>query len=92
MEHTNDLLSAMGERTGGHGLKLFVSIDAVIVLAGSVLTSYVVRIANWRVLRPLAATGGSNLLKLVVTAWQYVVACSYTELLSVTCDGVTRAT
>ena len=33
--HPNDLLAVMGEKTGGSGLKLFISIDAVIVLCGT---------------------------------------------------------
>ena len=37
----NSLLSLMGERSGGSWLAMMVSIDAVFVLSGAVLTSYV---------------------------------------------------
>lgn len=36
-----DLLAQMGERSSGHFLRVWVSIDAVLVLSGAVLTSYV---------------------------------------------------
>ena len=61
MQHTNDLLSAMGERTAGNGMKLFVSIDAVIVLAGAVLTSYVVRSGQLALVSLRLGGGGGSL-------------------------------
>jgi amino acid transporter len=39
--HKEDLLAYMGEISGGNWLKLLVSVDAVLVLSGAVLTSYV---------------------------------------------------
>lgn len=39
--HETNLLSYMGQITGGEWLALLVSIDAVVVLSGAVLTSYV---------------------------------------------------
>jgi amino acid transporter len=40
-QHQNDLLAFMGGRAINHGFRVFVAVDATIVLAGSVLTSYV---------------------------------------------------
>ncbi len=40
-EHKNDLLAYMGEIVGGKWLSSVVSIDAVLVLSGAVLTSFV---------------------------------------------------
>ncbi len=40
-EHKNDLLAYMGEIVGGGWLSTIVSIDAVLVLSGAVLTSFV---------------------------------------------------
>jgi amino acid transporter len=40
-DHPADLLAIVGIQSGGPSLEKFVSIDAVIVLAGAVLTSYV---------------------------------------------------
>jgi amino acid transporter len=37
----NDLLAVMGQTAGGTWLRLLVSIDAVVVLSGAVLTAYV---------------------------------------------------
>ncbi|HIJ89802.1 MAG: APC family permease, partial [Desulfobulbaceae bacterium] len=39
--HATNLLSHMGQITGGDGLATLVSIDAVVVLSGAVLTAYV---------------------------------------------------
>lgn len=39
--HKTDLLSYMGSISGGNWLKIIVSIDAVLVLSGAVLTSFV---------------------------------------------------
>lgn len=39
--HQNDLLAFMGGRAIGHWFRTFTAVDATIVLAGSVLTSYV---------------------------------------------------
>lgn len=39
--HANDLLSYMGRMVGGRGLSMLVSIDAVLVLSGAVLTAFV---------------------------------------------------
>lgn len=39
--HQNNLLSHIGQITGGEWLALMVSVDAVVVLSGAVLTSYV---------------------------------------------------
>jgi len=36
-----DLLAMMGERSAGHWFRIWVSVDAVLVLSGAVLTSYV---------------------------------------------------
>lgn len=40
-DHQESLLSFMGNQTGGKWLSTFISIDAVMVLSGAVLTSYV---------------------------------------------------
>jgi len=40
-QHQEALLSHLSDRTGGHWLSVFISIDAVFVLSGAVLTSYV---------------------------------------------------
>lgn len=40
-QHETDLLSYMGQISGGRGLATIISIDAVLVLSGAVLTSYV---------------------------------------------------
>jgi amino acid transporter len=40
-EHQESLLAYMGERTGGSWLALIISVDAVLVLCGAVLTSFV---------------------------------------------------
>ncbi len=40
-EHKNDLLAYMGEIVGGNWLSSLISIDAVLVLSGAVLTSFV---------------------------------------------------
>ena len=40
-DHPSDLLAVVGLYAGGSGLETFVCIDAVIVLAGAVLTAYV---------------------------------------------------
>lgn len=39
--HENSLLSELAATTGGNGLRRFIAIDAVLVLSGAVLTSYV---------------------------------------------------
>ncbi|WP_158829549.1 APC family permease [Mucilaginibacter lacusdianchii] len=39
--HQESLLSVMGQRAGGNWLSYIISIDAVLVLSGAVLTSYV---------------------------------------------------
>ena len=39
--HKQDLLAHMGALSGGEWLRLWISVDAVLVLAGAVLTSYV---------------------------------------------------
>jgi amino acid transporter len=39
--HQEALLSHIGERTGGSWLSTFISVDAVLVLSGALLTSYV---------------------------------------------------
>jgi amino acid transporter len=41
IEHQEALLSYLGDQTGGHWLATAVSIDAVLVLSGAVLTSYI---------------------------------------------------
>ncbi|RVT98417.1 APC family permease [Mucilaginibacter limnophilus] len=40
-DHQESLLSFMGQRAGGHWLSYMISVDAVLVLSGAVLTSYV---------------------------------------------------
>lgn len=40
-EHEPNLLSYMGQISGGHGLATMISIDAVVVLSGAVLTAFV---------------------------------------------------
>ncbi len=40
-EHKESLLAFLGQTTGGHWLGTLISIDAVLVLSGAVLTSYV---------------------------------------------------
>jgi hypothetical protein len=40
-EHPSDLLAIVGFEAGGAGMQTFVCVDAVVVLAGAVLTSYV---------------------------------------------------
>lgn len=39
--HKEALLALMGERTGGHWLDMLISVDALLVLSGAVLTSFV---------------------------------------------------
>ena len=39
--HQEALLSDIGQHTGGHWLATFISVDAVLVLSGALLTSYV---------------------------------------------------
>ena len=39
--HPSDLLAIVGFKAGGAGMQTFVCVDAVVVLAGAVLTSYV---------------------------------------------------
>ncbi|WPQ62556.1 APC family permease [Chitinophaga sancti] len=41
ISHEEALLSYLGNNTGGHWLQIFISIDAVLVLSGALLTSYV---------------------------------------------------